>query len=318
MKFLLGDITMKFTPVYDKDFLPISVVLADYKKAVKNSANKTLKICVGRNDKYNYIYELQIFADQSKQEEHYKIAERIIKSILDKENPMDIDRMLIATYTNAAVDELRERIGKAIKKAVTENPEDTRLEEQLLKLKDAKILTITACCNSILRSCAESIGLPPNYRIAEPAEAKILSSRTLEALINSAYEGEIPDVCTPEEFIAVADCISNVKHSEGLADAISFIFEKLTYSERGIETLTTLIEEYNPEKFESVEKTGMGAYIIGELKRNIRHFRNHRGRPLPLPLHRLFNGGRLRLGRRRKLFNFGFRNLLQIILIHNR
>ncbi len=82
MKFLLGDITMKFTPVYDKDFLPISVVLADYKKAVKNSANKTLKICVERNDKYNYIYELQIFADQSKQEENYKIAERIIKSIL--------------------------------------------------------------------------------------------------------------------------------------------------------------------------------------------------------------------------------------------
>ena len=202
------------------------------------------------------------------------LTERIIKSILDKENPMDIDRMLIATYTNAAVDELRERIGKAIKKAVVENPEDTRLEEQLLKLKDAKILTITAFCNSILRSCAESIGLPPNYRIAEPAEAKILSSRTLEALINSAYEGEIPDVCTPEEFIAVADCISNVKHSEGLADAISFIFEKLTYSERGIDTLAALIEEYNPEKFESVEKTGMGAYIIGELKTAFSSYRN--------------------------------------------
>ena len=194
------------------------------------------------------------------------LTERIIQSILDKETPTDIDRMLIATYTNAAVDELRERIGKAIKKAALENPEDLRLEEQLLKLKDAKILTITAFCNSILRSSAESIGLAPNYRIAEPAEAKILSSRTLEALINAAYEGEIPEVCTPEEFIAVADCISNVKHSEGLADAIAFIFEKLTYSERGIDTLFTLIEEYNPENFKSVEETGMGAYIIGELK----------------------------------------------------
>ena len=194
------------------------------------------------------------------------LTERIIRSILDKENPTDIDRMLIATYTNAAVDELRERIGKAIKKAALENPGDERLEEQLLKLKDAKILTITAFCNSILRSSAESIGLAPNYRIAEPAEAKILSSRTLEALINAAYEGEIPEVCTPEEFIEIADCISNVKHSEGLSDAISFIFDKLTYSEQGIDTLAALIEEYNPEKFESVEKTGMGSYVINELK----------------------------------------------------
>ena len=123
------------------------------------------------------------------------LTERIIRSLLDEENPMDIDRMLIATYTNAAVDELRERIGKAIKTASLERPDDKRLEEQLLKLKDAKILTITSFCNSILRASAESIGIAPNYRIAEPAEAKILSSRTLEALINAAYEGELTDVC---------------------------------------------------------------------------------------------------------------------------
>jgi len=194
------------------------------------------------------------------------LTERIIQSILDEENPTDISRMLIATYTNAAVDELRERIGKAIKEAVQKHPENTRLEEQLLKLKDAKILTITAFCNSILRSSAETIGLAPNYRIAEPAEAKIISSAVLEGLINAAYENEIPEVCTADEFIAVADCISNIKHSEGLSEAISFIFEKLTYSERGIDTLSELIEEYNPEKFESVEKTKMGAYVIRELK----------------------------------------------------
>ena len=197
------------------------------------------------------------------------LTERIIQSILDDENPMDISRMLIATYTNAAVDELRERIGNAIKKAALANPENTRLEEQLLKLKDAKILTITSFCNTILRSCSESIGIAPNYRIAEPAEAKILSAATLEGLINAAYEGDIPEVCTPEEFISVADSISNVKHSEGLSEAIEFIFEKLTYSEHGIDTLLDLVEEYNPEKFESVEKTKFGAYIISELKEAI-------------------------------------------------
>ncbi|MBQ9070139.1 MAG: UvrD-helicase domain-containing protein [Clostridia bacterium] len=190
------------------------------------------------------------------------LTERIIQSILDEENPADIGRMLIATYTNAAVDELRERIGKAIKKAAVENPDNTRLEEQLLRLKDAKILTITSFCNSILRSSAESAGITPNYRIAEPPEAKILSSSVLEALINSAYEGDIPDVCTPEEFIALADCLTNVKQSGALSETISFVFDKLTYSVGGIDTLADLIEEYNPEKFFSVENTRMGKYIM--------------------------------------------------------
>lgn len=190
------------------------------------------------------------------------LTERIIQSILDDKNPADISRMLIATYTNAAVDELKDRIGEAIKKAVKENPTNARLEEQLLHLKDAKILTITSFCNDILRASAENIGLPPNYRIAEPPEAKILSSSVLEALINAAYEGDIPDVCTAEEFIELADCLSNVKYSEGLSKTIAYIFEKLTYAERGIDTLLPFVEEYNPQSFTSVEQTRYGEHII--------------------------------------------------------
>ena len=190
------------------------------------------------------------------------LTERIIRSILDDKNPADIGRMLIATYTNAAVDELKERIGKALKKAAAENPDNKRLEEQLLRLKDANILTITSFCNTILRASAESIGLAPNYRIAEPPEAKILSSIVLEGIINAAYEGELCDVCTSDEFIELADCLSNVKFSEGLSDTIAYIFEKLTYSEAGIDTLLPLIEEYNPESFISVEKTRIGKYIM--------------------------------------------------------
>ena len=73
---------MKFTPVYDKQFLPMSVKLAQFKDEVAQSENKLLKICVERNDGYNYIYELPIFACESKKEENYRIVERIIKSIL--------------------------------------------------------------------------------------------------------------------------------------------------------------------------------------------------------------------------------------------
>lgn len=190
------------------------------------------------------------------------LTERIIQSILDKDNPQDIGRMLIATYTNAAVDELRERIGKAIKTAAESDPENARLEEQLLRLKDAKITTITSFCNGILRSAAESVGISPTYRIAEPAEAKIIANKILEGLINDAYEGELTEVCTADEFILLADSLSNIRYAEGLAESIEFVFDKLKSCEGGIDTLIPLIEEYNPDKLTSIEETRYGSYAI--------------------------------------------------------
>ena len=73
---------MKFNLNYDKTFDPISVRLANFKKEVSISEHKPLKICVERNDGYNYIYNIDIFCCSEKNEENYGIVERIIKSIL--------------------------------------------------------------------------------------------------------------------------------------------------------------------------------------------------------------------------------------------
>ncbi|MBE6634866.1 MAG: hypothetical protein E7617_01520 [Ruminococcaceae bacterium] len=206
------------------------------------------------------------------------LTERIIQSILDDKDPRDIGRMLIVTFTNAAVDELRERIGRAIKKAALENPKNTRLEEQLLRLKDAKILTITAFCNSILRMSAENVGLTPSYRIAEPAEAGIIASSILDGLIDAAFENELTDVCSADEFIELADCLAGVKYSEALSESIKLIFEKLTSAEKGIDALLPLVEEYDPDKFASVEATRIGAYLTKYVHRVLSEYRDIFGR----------------------------------------
>ena len=73
---------MKFTPVYDKNYYPMIVKLNEFREAVKKEESKTLKICVERNKGYNFIYTLDIFADESKREENYGVVERIIKTIL--------------------------------------------------------------------------------------------------------------------------------------------------------------------------------------------------------------------------------------------
>ena len=73
---------MKFTPKFDKEFKPLSIVLKDFKENVLKGEHKLLKICVERNDGYNYIYQLPVYTCDCKKEENYGITERIIKSIL--------------------------------------------------------------------------------------------------------------------------------------------------------------------------------------------------------------------------------------------
>jgi len=83
------------------------------------------------------------------------LTERIIRSITDEKNPEDISRMLIVTFTNAAVDELRGRITAALKEKLAENPENKRLEHQLYMLPSARISTIDSFCNDILKNNTE-------------------------------------------------------------------------------------------------------------------------------------------------------------------
>ena len=74
------------------------------------------------------------------------LVERIIKIITDKEHPVDIDRLLIVTFTNAAAAEMRERIGNALENALKEQPDDEHLQRQLSLLHNAQITTIDSFC----------------------------------------------------------------------------------------------------------------------------------------------------------------------------
>ena len=73
---------MKFTPIYDKEYYPMIVKLNEFKKEVALSNKKPLKICIERNKGYNFIYTLDVFADECKREENYQLVERLIKTIL--------------------------------------------------------------------------------------------------------------------------------------------------------------------------------------------------------------------------------------------
>lgn len=118
------------------------------------------------------------------------LVERIIKRIMDEKDPVDIDVLLVVTFTNAAAAEMRERIGEAITKELDSNPENKRLQTQLTLLNKANIMTIHSFCLQIIRSNFHYIDLDPNFRIADETEGILLKSEVLEELFDDMYKEE--------------------------------------------------------------------------------------------------------------------------------
>ncbi|OJT78705.1 hypothetical protein BM530_03255 [Clostridioides difficile] len=101
------------------------------------------------------------------------LVERIIQMITSRENPIDIDKLLVVTFTNAAASEMRERIGDAIGKALDENPENKHLQNQLVLLNKSSITTIHSFCLDVIKSNFHRINLDPNFRIGDQTECAI-------------------------------------------------------------------------------------------------------------------------------------------------
>ena len=121
------------------------------------------------------------------------LVERIIKMITDREHPIDIDRLLIVTFTNAAAAEMRERIGAAIEKALTRQPEDEHLQRQLTLIHNAQITTIDSFCLYVIRNHFHEIDLEPNFRIGDEGELKLLKEDILKQVLEKNYEEMRPE-----------------------------------------------------------------------------------------------------------------------------
>ena len=200
------------------------------------------------------------------------LTERIISSVLDEEDPINIEDMLIVTYTRAAVGELSERIGKAIKGAIKDRPGDARLERQLYMLPSAKICTIDAFCADILRANAERVGISPTFRVPDTAEAQLLAENILDALIESVFEGRAPEVASPSEIDELTDCLAQTRKQSELPAIIRLIYESTLTALDGVGAIGALVEEFNPRKFDTVENTRLGRYCMDRLGELLEHY----------------------------------------------
>ena len=120
------------------------------------------------------------------------LVERIVRLITEGENPPDIDRLLVVTFTRAAAAQMRERIGAALAKRLREDPGNTHLQRQEVLLHNAQITTIDSFCTFLLRNYFSEIDLDPGFRQIEPAENSLIAAEVLEDFLEDKYREKDP------------------------------------------------------------------------------------------------------------------------------
>ena len=124
------------------------------------------------------------------------LVERIIQMILNKEHPVDIDRLLVVTFTNAAAAEMRERIRQAIDRELAVDPFNGHLQKQAALLHKAQITTIDSFCLFVIRNHFHEIGLDPGFRVADEGELKLLQQDTLMNCLSRNMMRQIQSFCS--------------------------------------------------------------------------------------------------------------------------
>ncbi|QGR00068.1 helicase-exonuclease AddAB subunit AddA [Paenibacillus psychroresistens] len=115
------------------------------------------------------------------------LVERIIRQISDVHNPLDVDRLLVATFTKAAAAEMRHRIGEALEKALFAQPESQHLRRQLALIHRASITTLHSFCMEVIQRYFQMVQLDPGFRIANETEAALLRHDQLQDLLEECY-----------------------------------------------------------------------------------------------------------------------------------
>lgn len=176
---------------------------------------------------------------------------------------MNIDELLVVTFTNAAASEMRQRMLDAIYAYLEEYPEDTKMQEQIVKMGKASICTIHAFCLEVIRNHFYEIGVSPNIRIGKPNEMELLKRQVLEELFEEKYETE------DKEFLLLIDTYTTYQRDDALKDLVLNIFNTIKANPFPEEWLKKAVEDFNISEKEDFANTKWGKILLEEAKEEI-------------------------------------------------
>ena len=183
------------------------------------------------------------------------LVQRIIKKIVD--DKVDIDKILVVTFTNAAASEMRERILDAIYKKIEEKPQNTDMYKQINLLNKASICTIDSFCLDVMKNNFFEIDISPNSRVADVTEINILKQEVLEEIFEEKY------MENDENFITLIDTYTKYNRDEDLQNLILRIYDYIQTEPFPEEWLHEKVQMFKDiEKVTNFSTTKWGQIII--------------------------------------------------------
>ena len=188
-----------------------------------------------------------------------RIVELVSGSGCDSARAVDIDRLLIVTFTNAAAAQMRERITKALSDRVEAEPDNEHIKKQLMLIHNAKIMTIHSFCLYLIKNHFNDIGLDPDFRTADEGEIRLLKQEVLSELLEEQF------ALGRQEF---TDCVEYFAY-DGREKRLEELIERL-YTFSGSypfpeKWLRQHRMDYHMETFEELVKTEWFAGMMQEI-----------------------------------------------------
>ncbi|GFI35933.1 helicase-exonuclease AddAB subunit AddA [Lachnospiraceae bacterium 50-23] len=198
------------------------------------------------------------------------LVERIITMLTAENNPVDVDRLLIVTFTEAAAAEMKERIRTAIEKKLSEQPEDEHLKQQATLIHNARITTIHSFCLSVIKDHFHAIDLDPGFRIGEEGELKLLRHDVLGEVLEECYEEG------RRRFLDFVSAYGTGRSDKKIEELILKIYEYSRSYPASEWWLSSCVDAYGAETLEELE----GSEYTGNIKKNVRRYLEDAGRLL--------------------------------------
>ncbi len=184
------------------------------------------------------------------------LVERIIKIITDPKRPVDIDRLLVVTFTNAAAAEMRERIADAISKELDKTPESKLLQRQLTLLNRSNITTMHSFCLDVIRNNFHHIDLDPGFRIAADTETVLMKQDIMEELFEDKFEDK------DESFISLVEAFGGGRDDRRLQELVYNLYGFSMSGPWPKKWLMEKAEEFNiPESF-NIGESSWGRVLL--------------------------------------------------------
>ncbi|MDQ0174711.1 helicase-exonuclease AddAB subunit AddA [Bacillus chungangensis] len=176
------------------------------------------------------------------------LVNRIIEKILDEDHPLDIDRLLVVTFTNASAAEMRHRIGEALEAAIRKQSDSHHLRRQLGLLNKAMISTLHSFCLNVIRKYYYLLHIDPGFRIADDTEIALLRDEVLDDVLEEEYGAE-----DHQAFYRLVDTFTNDRSDAALEDLIHRLYDFSRSHPQPDKWLDKLVEMYDVDETMNIE-----------------------------------------------------------------